>query len=667
MTTSEEVDAAPAFHSEPPVEARARFLVGPAALAFAGWVVVALDNLIHIVALPSHRVGVGVRLLHAAFDLGQTLAIGLVLAAAVALFDRFAPKRTFLPYLVVTLGSVLLFQLLLPSDLEGAIDRWTESEGGELLVRLLSAGLALSIPALFFVGRLLARPRFRLLGLLAGTALIAANDYVLVNGYPGGHFWIAASGATLVSASLSGLPLGAWAGHLAEPRPLRLGLAALVLGALLSIALEPPSRVGVALLERDTAYLAPTLTSFRAHSDDEQVRVPPELRPWFASRTHLPPVAPSTDRLVSGPPIVILVTIDALRYDVLAEKNARFAPTLHDIAEQGVTFTQARSSGSDTRYALAALFAGRFYSMVKWTGFGRPRPTLESDLLPRFPELLTARGVKTVTAHPLPHILGPPVGILRGFSAEFTKDDSERDPATPALIDQTIKQLKRAGDAPLFCYLHLLDPHGPYSKHGKRVSGRQAYLAEVSFADEHIGRLRKAIRKYGLEQRTVLIVSADHGEAFGEHGLTKHNQPLYEVMVHVPLLVEYAGVAPRTIDRHVSTMDIGPTVLDVFGVPTPGNWMAESLVPVLKGKAAPSARPIFMERRRERALVFSDGIKAMVRENPYTEQIYDLRRDPDEEEDLREELGKKGDERIGLVRTFSARHSWVNGAPPDAD
>jgi arylsulfatase A-like enzyme len=165
-----------------------------------------------------------------------------------------------------------------------------------------------------------------------------------------------------------------------------------------------------------------------------------------------------------------------------------------------------------------------------------------------------------------------------------------------------------------------------------------------------------AIDEHGLRDRTVLIVSSDHGEGFGEHGLYFHNKSLYEVMVHVPLLVQLPERKARTVHAHVSMMDIGPTVLDLFGVPTPGYFMAESLVPLLAGENPPADRPILMEKPTEFALLFPDGVKVMLKTRPVSEEIYDLSNDPDEENDLRDQLGAEGDRRVALARAYVAAH-----------
>ncbi|HEX6272465.1 MAG TPA: sulfatase, partial [Polyangiaceae bacterium] len=383
-----------------------------------------------------------------------------------------------------------------------------------------------------------------------------------------------------------------------------------------------------------------------------------KLRPWFESRAGAPERPPHPHRLLGDGGIVVLVTVDALRFDVFSRKYRRALPNLNAMRENSVFFTQARSFGSDTRFSLGGLFTGRYIAMTRWTGLFGNRPTLEADELPRLPELLAARKIDTTTAVVAPKIFARRIGILRGFAEHVMIDDGGRDEGTPEIIDHLIARLRRHGPGPLFYYTHLMDPHLPYNKHGKRTSSpHDAYMQEVAHVDRHIGRLRAAIRELGLAERTLLILSADHGEAFGEHGQRAHNRPLYDVQVHVPLLVESPRVTPATVHSFVSTLDIGPTVLDALRVPTPGYWMAESLVPLLVGRTVDEYRPIFMERALTRALLFPNGLKVMLRNKDRVAEIYDVREDPDELEDLRDALGSEGDELHALAREYALAHS----------
>jgi arylsulfatase A-like enzyme len=360
---------------------------------------------------------------------------------------------------------------------------------------------------------------------------------------------------------------------------------------------------------------------------------------------------------------VVVVTVDALRADALGPRYQKRLPNFVEMMKRGVTFTQARSAGSGTRVSLAGLLAGRYHSQLRWNHSESLRSTLERDRLPRLPDLLEPHGVHTVSAVTLANSLEPKIGIVTGFEELKQIPDNGELKGTPEIVEHLLDTLKRQGPSSLFYYPHLLDPHFPYYRHREGPKGsEEAYHQEVEYVDGFVGKIRKGIEEYGLASRTLFIVSADHGEGFGEHGLRGHNKLHYDVMVHVPLIVEGPGLEPRTVTTPVSMMDIGPTVLDVLGAPTPGYFMGESLVPMLRGGAGPKHRPTFAGASFGEAVVFQDGMKVILRTRPPTEEVYDLRKDPKEESNLRDT--PEGEKRTALARAYSAAHRWPNGERP---
>jgi len=253
----------------------------------------------------------------------------------------------------------------------------------------------------------------------------------------------------------------------------------------------------------------------------------------------------------------------------------------------------------------------------------------------------------------------PRFGIVRGFDEQLDRTAELDRPRTEEVVDQAIERLRHQGPGPLFFYTHILDPHAPYHRYGAQVDTEyEAYLLEVSLADKHVGRLRKAVRELGLSDRTALIVGSDHGEGFGEHGVFHHNKTLYEVMVHVPLMVEMPGVKPRVVDQFVSLMDAAPTILDLFHVPTPGNWMADSLLPFLAGGRIDPNRVIFMDKQNESAMLFPDGLKVIRRGG--VEELYDVRKDPTEADNLWDSMGDEARRRMGLMQAYTDVHFGAN-------
>ena len=632
----------------------------------------ALWNFGDIARMPVRPHGLAVRVAHHAVDLGHVLAVLLATATVVALWTRYGPRRRIWSEIFVGVVAGALGPVVLSGDLEGALDRLLPHHQSTWLLVAVCAGIGQAVTACFIAGRLCARPRLRWLSVALGLLLLVANDFVLENGYPGTHVLMSSSGATLIAASLTG---ARWArfGELVR----RFGTARLLTASLLGIpaaalatvsVIEPPSNsVQIELLERDTTLLFPWLRALYAPARTRGVSVPRELRHWFESRAKRPDLPPADERFLPDAPIVVMITVDALRSDVLERRHRQSAPNLHEIRQSSVYFSQARSSGSDTRYSMATLFTGVHFSMLNWTTKKGRRLTLENDERPRLPELLQDAGVQTVSVRTV-SMMDPRNGIVRGFDEEFRREEPTSNQSTRSdqVADQVIERLRRQGPEPLFLYTHLLDPHEPYETYGRpAASPFAAYLMDVSVADGNIGRIRRAISELGLKARTALIIGSDHGEGFGEHRIYTHGKSFYDVMVRVPVMLEIPGVEPRTVDDFVALMDLAPTVLDFFRVSTPGSWMSESLTPFLAGRRGDPTRMVLMEKPKHKAMLFSDGLKVMKRRGVY--ELYDVRRDPDENHNLWEELGEEGPRRLGLLDAYVRAHARRRGGDSDGD
>jgi arylsulfatase A-like enzyme len=153
----------------------------------------------------------------------------------------------------------------------------------------------------------------------------------------------------------------------------------------------------------------------------------------------------------------------------------------------------------------------------------------------------------------------------------------------------------------------------------------------------------------------VLIVTADHGEAFQEHGARYHAAYLFEEMVRIPLFVSMAGAPARTVSSPVSLLDLRPTVLDLFEVADPHPGIGRSLVAYLEPnhETAPSARAIIMETGTgKRAVVLTSGLKLMSSPGGIFE-IYDLKVDPKEQFNLADEHPSTGPLFDALASFFS--------------
>jgi len=359
---------------------------------------------------------------------------------------------------------------------------------------------------------------------------------------------------------------------------------------------------------------------------------------WFTDRSHAPPVAPSKPNPVGTAPIVLFITIDALRADLLQRAELRRElPTLVSVERDATSFTLTRAPGSQTVYTLTTVFAGTYFSQQYWSTGAPDRSTRATDsLFPhadttlRFAEVLQKAHIPTATSASSSWLVNS-VGVVRGFDEEqFVKSGSEKYTLAPDLTSHAISQLTRHRGGPLFYYLHYLDPHAPYDR-GRKVAGTfNRYMEELRYVDTELGRLLLALEQSGLWRSTVLILSADHGEAFGEHDSDQHATTLYEEQLRVPLFIRVPGLPARRVDEPVSLIDLGPTILDMFGQPTPGHFLGQSLLGFFRGESPKLTRPIIAEGRMKKAWVFRDGFKLIVDDLANTVELYDLARDPGE-------------------------------------
>jgi arylsulfatase A-like enzyme len=169
------------------------------------------------------------------------------------------------------------------------------------------------------------------------------------------------------------------------------------------------------------------------------------------------------------------------------------------------------------------------------------------------------------------------------------------------------------------------------------------YDGGIAYVDSRLGRLVDRLKQGGLWDDALVVVTSDHGEAFGERGLIDHGVSVYQDQVWVPLVVKYPrGAAPRVVDDAVSTVDVLPTVLDVLGIDAPEDLRGRSL----RAGGGPVERAVVAEHYPFEQLVRKDpeaavaralvaGRWKLVRRDDGREELYDLDTDPEELHDLR--------------------------------
>lgn len=565
-------------------------------------------------------------------NVAQHLAAGLVALGLVLAWRRMpasVQRFWFLAYLALTLVGAWIF---LREDLSNLGENLSGALGTALRFGALLVAASM-IPIGSLVTRRLAHRAVAWPLVMAALLLAGSNALVLPRLYAGAHLWVAWASATVIGDVLvARAESRARRGGTVSRRALRaefVVLAVLAVLAVTALVMRPTARVQVALLAEPGAVFAPFAMRARAGTQKD-ASVIFQSGEWFVRRTGAPIVA-TRPAILPNDAIVLLLTLDAFRADTLgnAENSAQF-PTLSRLRDQGVYFTEARAPASQTAASIAAIFSGRFYSQLRWAQHPRvatPAKTFaHEDVRPRFPELLRDSRVHTFTSTSSDTLLNE-FGLARGFEEEKRQNRSASTHARAI-----IERLERAQPGErLFITAHFMEPHEPYVSGGSSGTPFQRYLREVAVVDREIARILDVIEKKGWTRRTTLIITGDHGEAFGEHNTQFHGTTLYEELLHVPLIIFVPGMKPRRFDELVTLADVGPTVLDLMGLDTPASFLGQSLTPVVLGKPVRLTRPVVAESGRgQRALYFPDKKKVIVDSRTGTTELYDLSRDPGE-------------------------------------
>jgi arylsulfatase A-like enzyme len=342
----------------------------------------------------------------------------------------------------------------------------------------------------------------------------------------------------------------------------------------------------------------------------------------------------------------LLILVDSMRADMpWAGYERPIAPNLTELEKQSVSYTRGYSVSSYTAKSVAALLAGKYPSALKRSGYFF---TKYPDANLFFPELLTAASVHTFSAQAHAYMKRGS-GLDQGFAewqvvSGITFDaQTDNHVTSHKLTPLAIELLERAPkDKRFFAYLHYMDPHDQYVKHAEAPNFgnklRDRYDQEVFYTDLWIGKLLDYCRKQPWWDKTVVVVSADHGEAFGEHNMHRHAFELWNVLTHVPLFLRVPGAAPRRIDEPRSHIDLAPTILELTGVSAEHDFVGQSLVPELFGEA-PARRPVLLDlpadsnNPERRALIDGDH-KLLVFGNGWRFDLFDLKQDPAEKNDL---------------------------------
>lgn len=348
---------------------------------------------------------------------------------------------------------------------------------------------------------------------------------------------------------------------------------------------------------------------------------------------------------------VVLIMIDSLRADMPWAGYPRpIAPWLSRFAEQSTLYPRGYSLSSYTAKSVVPALVGKYPGELGRDGFFFTVWTPDNLFIS---ERAQAEGHRTLAGHGHGYFL-PALGTNQGFDdyqllpgthLELTGVSNVTSEALNALGKRMLSDPKNTSlpsGKRFFAYFHFLDPHYTYIKHeGHPDFGnerRDLYDNEVHYSDRWVGDLVDFIDAQPFGKDTAVIITADHGEGFGEHDHFRHAYQVWEALVRVPLFVRVPGAEPRRVELPRSHIDLAPTVADLMGLENRADFRGESLVPEVFG--APSKpRPVLVDLPRsdlmDRRRAFVDGdYKLISFGDDWTLELYKVSEDFKEEHEL---------------------------------
>jgi arylsulfatase A-like enzyme/Tfp pilus assembly protein PilF len=300
-------------------------------------------------------------------------------------------------------------------------------------------------------------------------------------------------------------------------------------------------------------------------------------------------------------PSILLVTLDTTRADRMGFMGSTrgLTPALDAFARNALVFTNAYAQAPITTVSHATILTGTYPPFHHVTDFGAPLATT----IPYLPDVLRQAGYRTA-AFVGSLVLDPRTGTAPGFDRGFETYDAGFRVRRPG--ENRYQTVERRGDevvtrasawiaqqrtGPWFAWVHLYDAHDPYEPPAdlKDRFATARYDGEIAGVDRAISRLLPAI-----DANTIVAVTADHGEALGDHGEDTHGVFLYEPVMHVPLILRLPGTRTAQVRARVRLADLAPTLIAAAALTPPAAMQGESLLPLAQGNDMRD-RPVFAE------------------------------------------------------------------------
>jgi len=405
---------------------------------------------------------------------------------------------------------------------------------------------------------------------------------------------------------------------------------------------------------------------------------------------------PEVDKLreaVAGANVIVLV-LDATRADHVGCYGypRETTPNIDRLAKSAVVFEDHFSQSAETKSSTACLLTSQYCDTNLADGPRNLIPgtfTMEGGLGEAgFRTLLIASNLK---ASPLYGIGADFQSSIWDRELESLAKDGER-PFRPEVALRGFREwLGENKDSRFFAYLHLVPPHYPYEQpeeftqvfKGREPVSFEAggvpypetipkpipptpelpgwinlYDANLRYGDWAVGQVEAELREKGLLDKTLLFVTSDHGEGFGEHGHVWHGRSVYDEACHIPLLVRFPNeaLAGRRIDALTESIDLLPTIFDLLKVRYPADGIqGKSLLPVLSGEADSASDYVFCRGGGSpcKYLVRNKDYALILYSNGEWRALYDLKADPGEKQNAVEGHPEQAAAMVEAFREFA--------------
>ena len=392
---------------------------------------------------------------------------------------------------------------------------------------------------------------------------------------------------------------------------------------------------------------------------------------------------------------ILFIVVDTLRAGRLGaygyERDT--SPALSSLARSGIRFANHYSQSSWTKSSMASLWTSLYpvrNGVLRFDDAVSPDAQMPA-------ETLKAAGFRTAAIWRNGWV-APNFGFAQGFdsyhnprpipippSVRRENPSLESDGSDHELVLSAIEFLRTYGDQRFFLYLHLMDVHQYVYDEETAIFGTtysDIYDSAVLRTDHHIGSIIDALEQERLRDKTLIILVADHGEAFGEHGFEGHAKDLYTEVTRIPWIVglPFRLESPVVVESRTENVDVWPTIFDLIGMEPPrgvdGRSRVDAILGAGRGETATEQRTSFAQLDRSwgqphqepRPLVaVTDGPHRLFYDpkEPDHVELYDLDQDPHEQKNI----SQQKPDVVSTLRDDARKYldspgpPWSSGAP----